>query len=96
MSETAPEQEVPSEESAAKERKHQVINTLYQQAEEAIAYLDAGIDQSLAYLAKAAPTPEEKDAQIAALSDLAAYSAGTLKRLIVVLGEMTRRPVNLV
>jgi hypothetical protein len=27
------------------------------------------------------------------LSDLAAYSAGTLKRLIVVLGELTGRPV---
>ncbi|WP_432106161.1 hypothetical protein [Streptomyces sp. bgisy091] len=48
---------------------------------------------SLAYFAKETPTAEETAAQIKLLSDLAAYSAGTLKRVIVVLGELTGRPV---
>ncbi|QBI99408.1 hypothetical protein SEA_CAELUM_48 [Streptomyces phage Caelum] len=61
--------------------------------EEAITYLDHRIDLSLTYLANPAPTSQELATQVKVLSDLAAYSAGTLKRLIVVLGELTGRPL---
>lgn len=48
---------------------------------------------SLAYFAKPTPSAEEMAAQVKVPSDLAAYSAGTLKRLLVVLGELTGRPL---
>ncbi|WP_406192258.1 hypothetical protein OH733_05600 [Streptomyces griseus] len=73
--------------------KRVYLDDLRAEADEALPYLDERIDVSLAYLAKEAPTLEETAAQIKLLSDLAAYSAGTLKRLIVVLGELTGRPV---
>lgn len=79
-------------ELAGKEKRLQ-LDALRAQADEAIPYLDARIDLSLAYFANPAPTAEETATQIKVLSDLAAYSAGTLKRLIVVLGELTGRPV---
>ncbi|WAB08751.1 hypothetical protein SEA_ANDRIS_47 [Streptomyces phage Andris] len=69
------------------------LDALRAQADEAIPYLDERIDLSLACFANPAPTAEETAVQIKVLSDLAAYSAGTLKRLIVVLGELTGRPV---
>jgi hypothetical protein len=69
------------------------LDALHSQAEGAIGYLDERIDLSLAYLANPAPTAEEMAAQVKVLSDLAAYSAGTLKRLIVVIGELIGRPV---
>ncbi|MFF9095647.1 hypothetical protein ACF1AX_21240 [Streptomyces sp. NPDC014802] len=81
-----------AEEVAGKVKRGQ-LDALRAQAEEAIPYLDARIDLSLAYFAKEAPTAEEQAEQVKVLSDLAAYSAGTLKRLIVVLGELTGRPV---
>ncbi|MEU6572260.1 hypothetical protein [Streptomyces sp. NPDC046805] len=73
--------------------KRRALDGLRIQAEAAIPYLDERIDLSLAFLANPAPTAEETAAQIKVLSDLAAYSAGTLKRLIVVLGELTGRPL---
>jgi uncharacterized protein with von Willebrand factor type A (vWA) domain len=73
--------------------KRRALDGLRIQAEAAIPYLDERIDLSLAYLANPAPTAEETAAQIKVLSDLSAYSAGTLKRLIVVLGELTGRPM---
>ncbi|UFD97985.1 hypothetical protein PQC18_gp47 [Streptomyces phage Pablito] len=82
-----------TEDEAAGKAKRLQLDGLRAQAEEAIPYLDERIDLSLAYFAKEAPTAEETAAQIKTLSDLAAYSAGTLKRLIVVLGELTGRPV---
>ena len=88
--------EDPTNEAEAKERKEQVVSTLYLQANEAMSYLDDRINLCLAFMSNPAPTQEEKDAHLVVLADLAAYSAGTLKRLIVVLGEMTRRPVDLV
>ncbi|MEX1655484.1 hypothetical protein ABZ960_20245 [Streptomyces pseudovenezuelae] len=69
------------------------LDGLHDQASGAIDYLDARIGLSLAYLANSAPTAEQMAAQVKVLSDLAAYSAGTLKRLILVLGELTGRPV---
>jgi hypothetical protein len=81
------------ESEAAGVTKRQALDGLRIQAEAAIPYLDERIDLSLAYFANPAPTAEETAAQIMVLSDLAAYSAGTLKRLIVVLGELTGRPV---
>ncbi|MFG2923852.1 hypothetical protein ACGFYA_20380 [Streptomyces sp. NPDC048305] len=81
-----------AEEIAGKAKRAQ-LDGLRTEAEEAIPYLDERIDLSLAYFANEAPTAEETAAQIKLLSDLAAYSAGTLKRVIVVLGELTGRPV---
>ncbi|QYW07893.1 hypothetical protein SEA_REDBEAR_47 [Streptomyces phage RedBear] len=74
----------------------QALNSLHNQAAEAMSYLDDRIDISLLYLENLDPTPEQMAEQIKVLSDLAAYSAGTLKRLIVVLGELTKRPVSMV
>ncbi|WP_329289604.1 hypothetical protein [Streptomyces pseudovenezuelae] len=74
-------------------QKRRQLDGLHDQADEAIDYLDARIGLSLAYLATPAPTAEQLATQVKVLSDLAAYSAGTLKRLIVVLGELTGRPV---
>jgi hypothetical protein len=93
---TTPTPEAPvRDEAQAKQRKEDVISALYAEAQEAITYLDERIDLSLAFLANTTPTEADKDAQLAVVSDLAAYSAGTLKRLIVVLGELTRRPINI-
>lgn len=80
------------EEKAGKAQRAQ-LNDLHAQAQEAIPYLDERIDSCLAYLALEAPTGEQGAAQVKVLCDLAAYSAGTLKRVIAVLGEMTGRPV---
>ncbi|WDS51763.1 hypothetical protein SEA_TRIUMPH_49 [Streptomyces phage Triumph] len=82
-----------TEDELAGKAKRLQLDALRAQADEAIPYLDERIDISLAYLANSAPTAEETAAQIKVLSDLAAHSAGTLKRLIVVLGELTGRPV---
>ncbi|ATI18830.1 hypothetical protein SEA_DIANE_46 [Streptomyces phage Diane] len=79
-------------ELAAREKRI-ALDGLRIQAEAAIPYLDERIDASLTYLANSAPTAEQAAAQIKVLCDLAAYSAGTLKRIIVVLGELTGRPV---
>ncbi|MFF8845469.1 hypothetical protein ACF08N_22545 [Streptomyces sp. NPDC015127] len=81
-----------ADELAGKAKRLQ-LDGLRAEAEQAIPYLDERIDLSLAYFANPAPTAEETAAQIKVLSDLAAYSAGTLKRMIVVLGELTGRPV---
>jgi hypothetical protein len=70
------------------------LDGLREQADEAIPYLSERINMSLAYLNNPAPTAEETAAQIKVLCDLAAYSAGTLKRMILVLGELTGRPVS--
>jgi hypothetical protein len=43
--------------------------------------------------AKEQPTAEETAAQIKNLSDLAAYSGGTLKRVIKALSVLTNRPI---
>lgn len=78
----------------AEKAKRLQLDSLRAQADEAIPYLDARIDISLAYVERLEPaTLEEMAAQLRVVSDLAAYSAGTLKRLIVVLGELTGRPV---
>ncbi|QAX95498.1 hypothetical protein SEA_BARTHOLOMEWSD_49 [Streptomyces phage BartholomewSD] len=81
-----------AEEVAGKAKRAQ-LDGLRAEAETAIPYLDERIDLSLAYFDNPAPTAEETAAQMKVLSDLAAYSAGTLKRMIVVLGELTGRPV---
>lgn len=81
-----------ADELAGKAKRLQ-LDDLRAQAQVAIPYLDERIDLSLAYFAKQAPTAEETAAQVKLLADLAAYSAGTLKRLIAVLGELTGRPV---
>ncbi len=69
------------------------LDSLHAEAASAIQYLDERIDLCLAYLALPAPTGQETDAQTRVLSDLAAYSAGTLKRLIKVLSVMLNKPV---
>jgi hypothetical protein len=82
-----------NEDEQAGVTKRVALDGLRIQAEAAIPYLDERIDLSLAFLVNPAPTAEDTAAQIKVLSDLAAYSAGTLKRLIVVLGELTGRPM---
>lgn len=82
-----------TEAEVAEQAKKVQLDDLHAQAEEAIPYLDERIDLSLAYFAKPDPTAEETAAQIKVLSDLAAYSAGTLKRLIVVLADLIGRSV---
>lgn len=69
------------------------LDGLHEEAIGAIGYLDQRIDLSLAYLALPAPTGEETAAQIKVLSDLAAYSAGTLKRVIKVLSVLVNKPM---
>ncbi|NUV86565.1 hypothetical protein G6W61_10135 [Streptomyces sp. KAI-26] len=69
------------------------LDALHEEALAAIDYLDGRIDLSLAYFAMEAPTAEQTAAQIKNLSDLAAYSGGTLKRVIKVLSVLTNRPI---
>ncbi|MGA5019218.1 hypothetical protein ACPCAA_17600 [Streptomyces griseoincarnatus] len=69
------------------------LDSLHAEATYAIGYLDERIDLSLAYLALPEPTPEETAAQIRVMADLAAYNAGTLKRLIKVLSVMLNKPI---
>lgn len=69
------------------------LDSLHTEAASAIQYLDERIDLSLAYLTLPTPTSEETAAQIRVLSDLSAYSAGTLKRLIKVLAVMLNKPI---
>ncbi|ATE84924.1 hypothetical protein SEA_OZZIE_45 [Streptomyces phage Ozzie] len=82
-----------AENEVARLQQTRQLDGLRAEAQAAIPYLDERIDLSLAYLANPAPTPEETAAQIKVLSDLAAYNAGTLKRMILVLGELTGRPL---
>ncbi|WP_412076921.1 hypothetical protein ACLF6K_17595 [Streptomyces xanthophaeus] len=77
----------------AQHREELALDGLYAEAGFAIDYLDKRIDLSLAYLALPAPTDAETAAQIRVLSDLSAYSAGTLKRLIKVLAVMLNKPI---
>jgi hypothetical protein len=80
------------EEKVAKAKRQQ-LDDLRAEAGTAITYLDDRLVLSLAYLEKPEPTAEETAEVIRVLCDLAAYSAGTLKRLIVVLGDLTGRPL---
>ncbi|AVO22530.1 hypothetical protein PBI_PAEDORE_47 [Streptomyces phage Paedore] len=83
-----------TEEERAEKAKRLQLDGLRAQADEAIPYLDERIDICLAYVERLEPASlEDLAAQLKIVSDLAAYSAGTLKRLIVVLGELTGRPV---
>ncbi|WJN63299.1 hypothetical protein [Streptomyces phage phiScoe54] len=77
-------------EAYAKQRQ---LDMLGAAAKEAVPYLDERLVKRLGYLELSSPSPEETAAIIKNLCDLAAYSAGTLKRVIVVLGELTGRPV---
>ncbi|WP_199830080.1 hypothetical protein [Streptomyces viridochromogenes] len=82
-----------SEAEVAQHQDELALDSLHAEATLAIGYLDQRIDLSLAYLALPAPTGEETAAQIKVLSDLAAYSAGTLKRVIKVLSVLVNKPV---
>ncbi|WJN62669.1 hypothetical protein [Streptomyces phage phiScoe10] len=82
-----------TENELASYQKQRMLDGLAVEAAAAIGYLDVRIDASLAYLALPSPSPEETAAQIKLLSDMAAYNAGTLKRVLGVLGELTGRPV---
>ncbi|MFI6205879.1 hypothetical protein ACIBAI_05690 [Streptomyces sp. NPDC051041] len=82
-----------TEAEVAEYQNELALDSLHAEAATAIQYLDERIDLCLAYLALAEPTQEEKDAQTRVLADLAAYSAGALKRLIKVLSVMLNRPI---
>ncbi|MER7109659.1 hypothetical protein [Streptomyces sp. NPDC000229] len=82
-----------TEAEVAQHQDEQALDSLHAEAAFAIGYLDERIDMSLAYLALSEPTAEQTAAQVKVLSDLSAYSAGTLKRLIKVLAVMLNKPV---
>lgn len=82
-----------TETEVAQQQDELALDGLHSEAAFALGYLDERIDLCLAYLALPAPTGEESAAQVRVLSDLAAYSAGTLKRLIKVLAVMLNKPV---
>ncbi|RPF45773.1 hypothetical protein EDD96_2337 [Streptomyces sp. Ag109_G2-6] len=82
-----------NENEVAQYQARAALDSLQQEAATAIGYLSDRIDLSLAFLALTEPTAEETAAQIKVLSDLAAYSAGTLKRVIKVLSVLLNRPV---
>jgi uncharacterized protein YciW len=82
-----------TENELARYAKERQLDMLGAAAKEAIPYLDERIDKCLAYLALASPSSEETTELVKVLADLASYNAGTLKRIIVVLGDMTSRPV---
>lgn len=73
--------------------KQRQLDVLGAAAKEAVPYLDERLVKCLDYMSLTSPSPEETAAMMVNLCDLAAYSAGTLKRIIVVLGELTGRPV---
>ncbi|MFI5861784.1 hypothetical protein [Streptomyces sp. NPDC051546] len=78
----------------AQHKEELALDGLHGEAGFAIGYLDERIDLSLAYLALPAPTAEETAAQIRLLSDLSAFSAGTLKRIIKVLAVLLNKPLR--
>lgn len=82
-----------NEREMANYAKQRQLDLLGAAAKEAVPYLDERLVKCLGYLELSSPSPEETAAIIKNLRDLAAYSAGTLKRVIVVLGELTGRPV---
>ncbi|WJN62978.1 hypothetical protein [Streptomyces phage phiScoe25] len=82
-----------TENELARYAKERQLDQLGEEAKVAVDYLDDRLVKALAYAALPSPTPEETHAAILNLCDLAAYSAGTLKRVLVVLGEVVGRPV---
>ncbi|MDH2393192.1 hypothetical protein QCN29_31340 [Streptomyces sp. HNM0663] len=82
-----------TEAEAAQYENELALDSLHAEAATAIQYLDERIDLCLAHLALPTPTGEETAEQAKVLSDLAAYSAGTLKRLIKVLAIMLNKPI---
>ncbi|EFL15295.1 hypothetical protein [Streptomyces sp. C] len=82
-----------NESEVAQQQAELAIDSLHAEAAFAIEYLDDRIDLCLAFLANPAPTAEESAAQARVVADLAAYSAGTLKRLIKVIAVMLNKPV---
>ncbi|WMI34565.1 hypothetical protein SEA_DEXERS_45 [Streptomyces phage Dexers] len=82
-----------TENELASYQKERQLDQLGEEAKVAVDYLDDRLVKALAYTQIPSPSPEETHAAILNLSDLAAYSAGTLKRVLVVLGELTGRPI---
>lgn len=82
-----------TENELARYVKERQLDALGAAAKEAIPYLDERIDRCLDYLSLASPSSEETTEVVKVLADLASYNAGTLKRIIIVLGELTGRPV---
>ncbi|WJN63143.1 hypothetical protein [Streptomyces phage phiScoe44] len=82
-----------NESELANYTKQRQLDLLGAAAKEAVPYLDDRLVKCLGYLELSSPSPEQTAEIIKNLCDLAAYSAGTLKRMIVVLGEPTGRPV---
>ncbi|WMI33367.1 hypothetical protein SEA_PROVOLONE_47 [Streptomyces phage Provolone] len=82
-----------TENELARYQKERQLDQLGEEAKVAVDYLDDRLVKALAYTQIPSPSPEQTHAALLNLSDLAAYSAGTLKRVLVVLGELTGRPV---
>lgn len=82
-----------NEEELAGIAKRQMLDQLGEEAKEAIVLNDAWIDANGAFLLIEAPTPEELLIQMRSLTEQASYQAGTAKRVIKVLAELTGREV---
>ncbi|WP_371671197.1 hypothetical protein OG985_28410 [Streptomyces sp. NBC_00289] len=78
----------------AKYEAEVALDALQAEAKAAIAYLDERIDLCLAFMLAPEPTAEDTAAQIKVLSDLSAYDAGAMKRIIKVLSVMLNRPIG--
>ncbi|QMP84591.1 hypothetical protein KGG93_gp46 [Streptomyces phage Endor2] len=82
-----------TENELARYAKERQLDQLGTEAKAAVGYLDDRLVKALAYTQIPSPSPEQTQAAILNLCDLAAYSAGTLKRVLVVLGDVVGRPV---
>jgi hypothetical protein len=82
-----------TENELARYAKERQLDQLGVEAKTAVSYLDDRLVKALTYTQIPSPSPEQTQAAILNLCDLAAYSAGTLKRVLVVLGDVVGRPV---
>jgi len=73
--------------------KRQMLDQLGQEAKEAIVLNDGWIDQNDAFLTIETPTEDDVLTQLRSLTLQASYQAGTAKRVIKVLAELTGRQV---
>ncbi|MCX5236267.1 hypothetical protein OG824_13760 [Streptomyces prunicolor] len=81
------------EEELAGIAKRQMLDKLGEEAKEAIVLNDGWIHANSAFLLVEAPTQDELLTQIRSLTEQASYQAGTAKRVIKVLAELTGREV---
>ncbi|MFJ3775195.1 hypothetical protein ACIPX0_26215 [Streptomyces sp. NPDC090075] len=82
-----------NEEELAGIAKRQMLDELGEEAKEALVLNDGWIHQNTAFLAIEIPTDDDVLTQLRSLTEQASYQAGTAKRVIRVLAELTGRQV---